>query len=117
MTTLDPEIEKRLAARLFDGLIRAGLLAALVVLCYQVFAPFLTLLVWALILAVAMYPLHQRLAGKLRGRQGLASTLLVLLCMLVIVAPTALLMNSFGDSVRGFVRAVQDNTLELPPPR
>jgi hypothetical protein len=39
---------------LLDVLIRAGLILALAMLCDQVFAPFLTLMVWALILAVAL---------------------------------------------------------------
>src|SRR5687767_9261600 len=35
---------------LLDVLIRAGLILALAVLCFQVFAPFLHLMVWAVIL-------------------------------------------------------------------
>jgi hypothetical protein len=52
----DQELEQRLASSLLDVLIRAGLILAMVMLCYQVFAPFLTLMVWALILAVAAVP-------------------------------------------------------------
>ena len=44
---------------LLEVLIRAGLIFALAALCYQVFAPFLTLMVWALILAVTLYPLQE----------------------------------------------------------
>ncbi|HVE38536.1 MAG TPA: AI-2E family transporter [Planctomycetota bacterium] len=110
-------LERRLQARLLDVLIRAGLLAALVLLCYRVFSPFLTLMAWALILAVALYPLQQRLARRLGERQGLASALLIVLAIAVIVVPTALLMNSFGDSVRSGIRGVQQNTLEIPPPK
>ncbi len=110
-------LEGRLQSRLFDVLIRAGLLAALVVLCYRVFSPFLTLMAWALILAVSLYPLQQRLARRMAGRQGLASALLIVLATAVIVVPTALLMNSFGDSVRTGIRGVQQNTLEIPPPK
>jgi hypothetical protein len=62
---------------LLEVLIRAGLILAMVLLCYRVFSPFLTLMVWALILAVTLYPLHQALANRIGGRQGLAATLLV----------------------------------------
>lgn len=41
-----------LAARLLDVLIRAGLIVAMVMLCYQIFSPFLTLIFWALTLEV-----------------------------------------------------------------
>src|SRR5438477_11968207 len=95
----DQELEQRLASPLLDVLIRAGLILALAMLCYQVFAPFLTLMVWALILAVALYPMHQYLAAKIGRKQGLAATIVVLLGITLIIAPTALLMSSLGDSV------------------
>ena len=114
---LDSEIEQRATSGLLDVLIRAGLILALVVLCYQVFAPFLTLMVWALILAVALYPLHQYLAGKMGRKQGLAATVLVFLGIAVIIVPTAVLMSSLGDSVHQLIIDVQENTLQIPAPR
>lgn len=57
---------------LTDVLIRVGLIAFVVVLCVRVFAPFMGLMLWALILAVALYPLHQRIARWLGGRSGRA---------------------------------------------
>jgi predicted PurR-regulated permease PerM len=73
----DQELEQRLASPLLDALIRAGLILAMAMLCYRIFSPFLTLMVWALILAVTIYPLHQSLAGKIGGKQGFAATVLV----------------------------------------
>jgi predicted PurR-regulated permease PerM len=118
-TSSEPDLalEKRLSARLLDVLIRAGLVAALVVLCFQIFSPFLTLMVWAMILAVTIYPLHQALARKLRGKQGLAATLVVIVGSVLIITPSALLINSLGDSVHDLVDAVQQDTLQIPPPR
>ena len=113
----DDEFEERVSSRLLDVLIRAGLIAVLAALCYVVFAPFLTLMAWAIILAVTLYPLHRSLARRIGGKQGLAATIVVLGGVLLIVAPSAVLMNSFGTSVLDFVRGVQDNTLEIPAPR
>jgi predicted PurR-regulated permease PerM len=113
----DPEFEKRIAGLLLDVLIRAGLVLALAMLCFQVFSPFLNLMTWALILAVTLYPLHLSLAATIGGRQGLAATLLVLIGVVVAVVPTAALMNSLGDSVQRLIHDVQNNTLEVPPPR
>ena len=52
---------------LIDALIRAGLIAAMAVLCFRIFSPFLGLMVWGLILAITIYPLHQRLARSFGG--------------------------------------------------
>jgi len=113
----DQELEQRLASLVLDVLIRAGLLIAMAMLCYQVLSPFLTLMVWALILAVALYPLHQFLASKMGGKQGLATTLLVVIGIVLIGAPTAMLMSSLGDSVQQLVHDVQNNALKIPAPR
>jgi predicted PurR-regulated permease PerM len=111
------DADPRGSSRLLDVLIRAGLIGALAVLCYHVFSPFLTLMAWSIILAVTMYPLHQWLARRIGGKPGLASTMLVIVCVLVIITPTAVLMNSLADSVRNFIAAVQHNTLDIPAPR
>jgi predicted PurR-regulated permease PerM len=113
----DQELEQRLASLVLDVLIRAGLIIAMAMLCYQVLSPFLTLIVWALILAVALYPLHQFLASKMGGKQGLATTLLVVIGIVLIGAPTAMLMSSLGDSVQQLVHDVQNNALKIPAPR
>jgi predicted PurR-regulated permease PerM len=110
------ELAELVASRMLEVLIRAGLIAALAMLSFQVFAPFFGLMIWALILAVTLYPLHQMLARRMRGKQGLAATLLVILGAIAIVTPTALLMNSLADSVRSFIGNVQDNTLAIDAP-
>jgi predicted PurR-regulated permease PerM len=112
----DPELEQRVSSRLLDVLIRAGLIGVLAGLCYVVFAPFLTLMAWALILAVTLYPLHRSLARRIGGKQGLAATIVVISGIVLIIAPTTLLVNSFGTSIHDFVRAVQQNTLKVPAP-
>jgi predicted PurR-regulated permease PerM len=113
----DQAFEQRVASRLLDVLIRAGLIFVMAMLCYQVFSPFLTLMVWALILAVTMYPLHQLLARKIGSRRGLAAIILVVLGVVLIVAPTAVLTSSLGDSVSQLVNDVQNNSLQIPAPR
>ena len=114
---LEQALEPRVASSLMDVLIRAGLILVMAMLCYQIFSPFLTLMVWALILAVTIYPLHQALASKIGGKQGLAATLLVVVGVVLIVAPTAMLMSSLGDSVQQLVNDVQNNSLKIPAPR
>jgi predicted PurR-regulated permease PerM len=110
-------LEARADSRHMDVLIRTGLVFAMAALCYVVFAPFLTLMVWGLILAVTLYPLQRWLTAKLGGRKNLAATLLALLGVLLIVGPTAVLMSSLGDSVHQLVSDVQNDTLEIPAPR
>jgi predicted PurR-regulated permease PerM len=112
----DRPLDASLERRLLDVLIRAGLILVLALLCYRVFSPFLVLMVWSLILAIALYPLHQAVARRLGGRHGLAATLIAVLGFALIVTPTAVLLGSIGDSVHRLIDDVQHNKLQIPAP-
>jgi len=112
----DYKLEKRLSSLLLDVFIRAGLVLVLTLYCYKIFSPFLALMLWALILAVTMYPIHQQIAKRIGGKQGLAAILLVLVGLVLIVAPTTVLVSSLGDSLNDLVRNVKSNTLQIPAP-
>ena len=64
--------QKLLSKKFTDAMIRIGLIVFLVVMCFRIFAPFVNLMLWAVILAVTLYPLHQQLAKRLDclGRCG-----------------------------------------------
>ena len=53
-------------------------LAILIGWCFQILAPFFTPIIWAAILAVALYPMHQKLKKRLKGRGILAAVLITL---------------------------------------
>ncbi|HSB22792.1 MAG TPA: AI-2E family transporter [Burkholderiaceae bacterium] len=114
---IGPDRGESIGSGLLDDLIRAGLILALALLCYRVFSPFLVLMVWALILAVTLYPLHQAITRRIGNRQGLAATVIALLGIVLIVAPTAVLMSSVGDSVHRLINDVQNDTLQISQPR
>lgn len=113
---LDIELEQRLSRKLLDILIRAGVIFVMALLCYRIFSPFISLMAWSVILAVTLYPAHQRLARRMRGKQGLAATLLVLLGIVLIGVPTALLMASLGESLQQVVAGMRDGTMKIPAP-
>jgi len=69
-------------------------LAILLVLVYQVytfFRPFLMPILWAMILAHLMFPVHDRFARLLRGKETLSAALMTLAIMLIVVLPVVLL--------------------------
>ena len=116
-TNPDLGMEPPAARGMLDVLIRAGLILALALLCYRVLAPFMVLMVWALILAVALYPLQLAVARMIGGRQGLAAISITVLAVALIVLPSAVLLSSLGDSVRQLITDVQQDTLQIPAPR
>ena len=116
LLTTDAVSKQAGAAPLMDTFIRGALIVGLALLCYTVISPFISILLWSIILAVTLYPLHQRIAKLVRGKQWLASVILTVLGGALIITPTALLLNSFADSIRDFIGGVQQGSLRLPAP-
>jgi predicted PurR-regulated permease PerM len=84
-------------------------LASLVLLlggCLLVIKPFVTALLWSVVLTFSLWPLHQRLVRLLGGRRALASALmaggLALIVLLpFLVVPASIFTFSTSDTNSG----------------
>src|SRR5215471_15368064 len=67
--------------------IRVGTLALLLYLALTLVWPFLTVVIWSVVIAVALRPGFERLAHWLGGRRRLAAALVTLVSLVVIIGP------------------------------
>jgi predicted PurR-regulated permease PerM len=111
-----PITQRVLSRELLDVLIRAGLVAVLAIFCFRIFVPFLNLMVWALILAITLYPLQVRLRRTLANKDGLIATLIVLVALGVILVPTYLLGVAVAGSVEHAMDIFKSGSFHVPPP-
>jgi predicted PurR-regulated permease PerM len=111
------ETNRLLNAKTFmEVLIRFSLVAFIVVLCARVFAPFTGIMLWALIMAVALYPVHQKFVKTFSCKQGRASTIMVILLMVGFGVPMFFLANSTLSRAQKAHHAVVEQTYEIKPP-
>lgn len=94
--------------------LRLGLLGLLLLWCFRIIAPFLNLLIWGSILAVAFRPLHQRMAGLFGGRNTLAASLVALLLIAVLVVPVVALSYSVVDGIALVSASLESGKIQLP---
>lgn len=111
-----PISERALSRGMLDVLIRAGLIAILAVVCFRIFYPFGSLLVWSMILAITMYPLHLRLRKRLGNKDGLTATLIVLVAIIILTVPAYLLGVALVDSVGHAMEMAKSGGVRIPPP-
>lgn len=116
MSTNEASLRKQWSSDLTETLIRFALIAFLAFLCARVFAPFASLMIWGLILAVALEPLNARLARRLGGRRGLAATVLTVAGLVLLGVPMVMLGSSFASHVQDVATAAHDGALHLPAP-
>ncbi|MEM5313291.1 AI-2E family transporter [Paraburkholderia sp. JHI869] len=111
-----PSTQKAQSRDLLDVLIRAALIAILAMFCFRIFAPFLDLMVWSVILAVTLYPLQTKLLRSFPQKDGLIATLIILVGFAVILAPTWLLGVAVADSIERAMAVAKSGTFHIPPP-
>ena len=78
--------------------------------------PFLTIIVWSIIIAVALYPIFDWLSAKLYGHRALAAVAVTILSLLVMLGPATWLALSLAEIVRTLLARLGDGTLTFPPP-
>jgi predicted PurR-regulated permease PerM len=78
--------------------------------------PFLTIIVWSIIIAVALYPIFDWLSAKLYGHRALAAVAVTILSLLVMLGPATWLALSLAETVRTLLARLGDGTLIFPPP-
>jgi predicted PurR-regulated permease PerM len=91
-----------------------GILILLAVACAVIALPFVGLLLWSMILAVMLHPLHLWLQKRLGNKWS--ATLIGVVGITLILAPTVVVVTSLASSLSSFVGAVQNDTLVVPPP-
>ncbi|MEM6775187.1 MAG: AI-2E family transporter [Pseudomonadota bacterium] len=109
-------LRELLAGDVLDFFIRLGLIVLAVVACERIFAPFIPIMSWGLILAVSFYPLHLTLMARLGASPGRAATLLVLAILLLIGVPTMLLGMSFATHIFEVVGNFNAEEVYIQPP-
>jgi predicted PurR-regulated permease PerM len=93
-------------------------LACLVVLlvgCLLVLKPFVSALLWSVILSFSLWPLHRRLVNLLRGRRTLASVLMAGGLGLVVLVPFLVVGLTLAENVQDLKTAIQ-RWLDAGPP-
>ncbi len=97
-----------------DLAIRLGFLGLLAYWSFRVIAPLLTIGLWSVILAVALYPQFARLEARLGAR--VAAALVTLLSLMVVVGPVTWLGLGMIGTIRGLAAGVDAGQLPIPLP-
>ena len=109
-------VRRLLSEDLTEVAIRVGLLGLLVFVCIRIFAPFATLMLWSLILAVALYPLSSRIAARFGGREAPAAAIVVIVALTLIGVPSAVLGSLFASQIQSGYAAVSTQAVSIPVP-
>jgi predicted PurR-regulated permease PerM len=99
-----------------NAAIQIGILFLLASWCIDIIRPFVGIVAWAAIIAVAIYPLHLKLAGMLGGKEKISAVIIVLVGLSILIIPTWSLTGSSIETAQGLAQGLEEGTLKVPPP-
>jgi len=99
-----------------ENAIYIGLAIMLAIACLLILLPFIPLLTWGLIIAVAVYPAFRRVQKVLGGRETLAAVLCTLILLGALIFPAVLLTQSLVHGIQTVTTHVKEGTAIIPPP-
>lgn len=96
--------------------IQIGLVALLAWWCLDILSPFIGLVAWAAIMAIALQPFHMALTRRLGGSRKLSATLIAVVGITLLVVPTYMLTESSVQSLATLSKQLEAGALDIPPP-
>lgn len=106
----------RFQRNMMTSFIQIAALVVLVTFSIQIIGPFTSIVIWGIVLSVALYPLHLKLAAALGGNARLSSVAITLIGLAVVIGPAWVTSLSVVDSVSSFVSEVRAGTARVPTP-
>lgn len=95
-------------------ILRLIVLLLMVSWCFFIVKPFLLLILWVIILAVALYPLYDKLMLKFAGNKKAGTVCFKLLVALILFTPLYLMVGSVVENTRETITQLQSQTLQVP---
>jgi predicted PurR-regulated permease PerM len=96
--------------------LRISFIALMFIMSFMILKPFVMPVMWGIVFAVGIYPLHKKFTKLLGGKEKLSATLISLMGVSLIVIPAILFTASSIESVKKIANDINDGTLKIPAP-
>jgi predicted PurR-regulated permease PerM len=99
-----------------DLIVKIGVLLVLIFFCINILSPFVNILLWAMIIAIIVFPLYEKLGGYFGKRKKMASLIITILALAILLVPSYWLLSSLVDGLAQLGADISDGSFEIPPP-
>ncbi len=100
----------------YNTTIRLFFIFLIIAWCLAILYPFISIMLWGLILALAFKPLHDSLVRWMGGNAKLASFFIVLVSLAVIIVPGWFFLDSIFENVKELKASYKEGNLTIPLP-
>lgn len=109
------ELANKYVSKSIESYIKTAIVFLIIYACFLIFKPFLLPVVWGVIIAIALYPLHLKLT-KVFNKSGLSALLLSLILLSILVLPSVSFIEALIDGAKEFVANYNEGNFSIQPP-
>jgi predicted PurR-regulated permease PerM len=96
--------------------IKVGTLLLMIVVSVLILKPFISIVLWSIIIAISFYPLFIKLSSKMGNRKKLAASIISLILVAFILIPGIYLAGSLYEGIMDLSDNIENKTINVPPP-
>ncbi|MGK0440778.1 MAG: putative PurR-regulated permease PerM [Pseudohongiellaceae bacterium] len=113
---IEQKSESQSVKQAFEIAIRLGLVVLLGIFCLNILSPFISLVLWAAVIAVAMSVPFASMQAKLGGSKKLAITAFLAIGLGITLVPAIMFSESMFESATSIGSGIVEGTFEIQPP-
>jgi predicted PurR-regulated permease PerM len=99
-----------------EAAIHIALLFIFIISSYLIFKPFLVLVVWGIIIAIALFPIFTKMTKLFKGHKGWAATFIVLIGLGLLITPTIKFAGTTIDGLQSLSAQLEQGSFVVPQP-
>ena len=99
-----------------EATVRIGLALLVVYLCLDIIRPFFVPILWGLIIAISLYPVHRWLADKLGKSPKISAALIAFGCLGLLIYPSISFSARMVANLKALSGGFKSGEFILPPP-
>ena len=96
--------------------VKLGVLLLLFYWCFSIIQPFITLVVWAVVIAVSLYPLYLIILKKFNNKRGVTAVIFTLMALILLLMPVFMLSGSMIEGMQQISTSLEKGSLDVPAP-
>ena len=102
---------------MITNVLKVTLVLIMVAWCFLIIQPFILVMLWAIILAVALFPVYNKLVNKFgTNKKKLVTALFGIVVTLFLMIPTYIITKSVTVSTIDTVGKIKNNAFQIPAP-
>lgn len=113
---VDQSSRQEVAGFVIETAIKLTVLGVVLYWALKILEPFIVVVIWGAIIAVALSPMVGALEKRLKGRRTLIVSAITLTALLALLGPAFMLSETLFDSTKRLAHELRSGTLHVAPP-